>query len=336
MNLGNLSDEALFGQVEALSRTERFTLVDLLIHLGELDMRTACQRKGYASVFAYLTCHLGYSESDAMRRVRTARAARKYPSVLRLIANGELHLVGVSMLQPLLTSANHEILLRKAARRSTRQIERMVAELSPAAAEPRDRIRALPASVVPAPPAPSSDSNPATQSQAVLTSSAQEPVWITELEPVPAPPSQAPPRRVLFTFTAAEEVHGWFEAARDLLRHRFPSGAMEEIIGEALKTLVERERVGHAHQRKGASKPSESRHIPKHIEDEVWRRDGGRCAYLGAEGTRCGETAWLELDHIVPWALGGRSDDPANIRMLCRAHNQSEALRIFGASGGRP
>ena len=64
--------------------------------------------------------------------------------------------------------------------------------------------------------------------------------------------------------------------------------------------------------------------------DIVWRRDGGRCAYLGPDGHRCGETAWLELDHIIPWARGGRSDEPGNIRLLCRAHNQSEAARLFG------
>ena len=59
MELQNLSDDALFGRVEALARTERFTMVDLLIHLGELDSRIACQKKGYSSVFAYLTRHLG-------------------------------------------------------------------------------------------------------------------------------------------------------------------------------------------------------------------------------------------------------------------------------------
>ena len=75
-----------------------------------------------------------------------------------------------------------------------------------------------------------------------------------------------------------------------------------------------------------------TRHIPKWVEDLVWRRDGGRCAYLGPQGHRCGETAWLELDHIVPWARGGRSDEPGNIRLLCRAHNQSEAARLFGAA----
>lgn len=103
---------------------------------------------------------------------------------------------------------------------------------------------------------------------------------------------------------------------------------MEEVIGEALRRFVEETRPGAGlDHRKTAS---ETRRVPKWVEDHVWRRDNGRCAFVGADGLRCGETAWLELDHVTPWALGGRSDDPINIRLLCRAHNQAEAKRVFG------
>ena len=104
---------------------------------------------------------------------------------------------------------------------------------------------------------------------------------------------------------------------------------MEEVIGEALKRLVEDERPGCEAPRRARPTASGSRHIPKWVEDHVWRRDSGRCAFVGADGLRCGETAWLELDHVTPWALGGRSDEPDNIRLLCRAHNQAEARRVF-------
>lgn len=328
MELAGLTDDALFGRVESLVRTERFSMVDLLVHLGELDSRPACQNKGYSSVFAYLTRHLGYAECDAMRRVRAARAARKYPSILRMLANGELHLVGVSLIQPHLTSENYEGLLRKAARRTTREIERMVADMSPAATVPRDRIRALPP-----PPPPVALAEPAPLACGPASNSPiSEPVVLLQLDSLPsaaAPPTQE--RRVVFTFAANEEVRAWFDAARDLLRHRFPSGAMEDVIGEALRRFVTQEIPRKSRRRR---KPPRGvgarRRIPKHVEVEVWRRDGGRCAFVGSEGIRCGATAWLELDHIVPWALGGRSDDPANVRLLCRAHNQSEARRVFG------
>ncbi|MGE0172274.1 MAG: hypothetical protein AB7T49_05800 [Oligoflexales bacterium] len=32
----------------------------------------------------------------------------------------------------------------------------------------------------------------------------------------------------------------------------------------------------------------------------------------------------------MPFALGGRSDDPTNVRLLCRAHNRLHAEHAFG------
>jgi hypothetical protein len=61
----------------------------------------------------------------------------------------------------------------------------------------------------------------------------------------------------------------------------------------------------------------------------VWERDGGRCAFVSADGHRCEATSRLEFDHIQPLALGGETK-PENLRLLCRAHNQFEAERVLG------
>lgn len=326
MDLSGLSDDELLGKVQALAETERFALIDLLVHLGELDERDACQRHGYASVFAYLTRRLGYSESDAIRRVRVARAARRFPSILRLLARGRLHLVGVSMLQPYLNSENHGRILGQACGKSQREIERMAAGLQAAAPEPRDRIRALPAPTA-----------IAEAKRAAPSVNGGNP--LLDLAPPATVPGQCTPSagqgRRVFTFAASDKVHDWFLQARDLLRHKFPEGRMEHIFGEALRRLVEQENPARSRRapRTPAPLPDAARHIPLWVQDEVWRRDGGRCAYAGPLGAACGERGWLEFDHITPWAMGGRSDDPANIRLLCRAHNQMEGRRIFGARG---
>ena len=54
-----------------------------------------------------------------------------------------------------------------------------------------------------------------------------------------------------------------------------------------------------------------------------------RCAFVGTDGRICGERRFLELDHKRPRALGG-SDEPSNLRWLCRAHNLFEAERLLG------
>jgi 5-methylcytosine-specific restriction endonuclease McrA len=60
----------------------------------------------------------------------------------------------------------------------------------------------------------------------------------------------------------------------------------------------------------------------------VWKRDGGRCAFVGADG-RCTERGLLELHHLVPFAEGGPTTS-ANLQLRCRAHNAYEAQQYFG------
>ena len=69
--------------------------------------------------------------------------------------------------------------------------------------------------------------------------------------------------------------------------------------------------------------------IPVAARDEVYARDGGRCAFIGTDGRRCGSGWDLEIDHVVPVAMGG-DDSPGNLRLLCRAHNLLEAERALG------
>jgi hypothetical protein len=62
---------------------------------------------------------------------------------------------------------------------------------------------------------------------------------------------------------------------------------------------------------------------------EVAERDGLGCTFVNASGERCGERAFLELDHRKAKGEGGGSE-PDNVRMLCRSHNQLEAERVYG------
>ena len=65
-----------------------------------------------------------------------------------------------------------------------------------------------------------------------------------------------------------------------------------------------------------------SRYIPAPVRREVWRRDGGCCSFVDPHsGRRCGSRFLLELDHIVPFALGG-SAEPGNLRLRCFAHHR--------------
>jgi hypothetical protein len=72
-----------------------------------------------------------------------------------------------------------------------------------------------------------------------------------------------------------------------------------------------------------------SRYIPAKLRDEVLNRDGHCCTYVAADGTRCQARKHLELDHILPFALGGRTE-LENLRTTCRAHNFMYARQCYG------
>jgi hypothetical protein len=55
---------------------------------------------------------------------------------------------------------------------------------------------------------------------------------------------------------------------------------------------------------------------------QVWLRDRGKCS-------NCGTTRFLEVDHILPRALGG-DDKLENLRLLCRSCNQRAAINTLG------
>ena len=71
------------------------------------------------------------------------------------------------------------------------------------------------------------------------------------------------------------------------------------------------------------AKPRASgRAIPAAVKRQVWQRDGGRCSYVDREtGRRCNSRHLIEIDHILPYALGGGAD-PGNLRLRCRAHHR--------------
>jgi len=162
------------------------------------------------------------------------------------------------------------------------------------------------------------------------------------------------PGRMHVGFTCDEEVVRLLERAREILRHKHPAGRLEDVVKEIagaflaqsdpdakmsrVRTDSAREVRSAARRRPRAERAGRSaasasvaatRRVPIGIRAQVWARDSGRCSFAASDGRRCPATARLEFDHIVPWALGGRSDSPANLRLLCRAHNLLAGRSLF-------
>ena len=72
-----------------------------------------------------------------------------------------------------------------------------------------------------------------------------------------------------------------------------------------------------------------SRAIPSELKRHIWKRDGGQCSYIHPETKRrCSSKHLLQIDHIKPFSLGGKSE-LNNLRLLCAGHNQFRNERTF-------
>ena len=140
------------------------------------------------------------------------------------------------------------------------------------------------------------------------------------------------PERYKVQFTVSRDTHDKLRRAQDLLRHQIPNAEPAVIFDRALTVLIEQlERTKlavAARPREAKLSATQSRHIPAAVKRAVWKRDDGRCTFVGSEG-RCTETGFLEFHHVVPHAAEGETST-SNLELRCRAHNAYEAERYFG------
>jgi hypothetical protein len=177
-----LSDHDLLDRIAALAGREREASAELVAHLAALEARPSLYAaRGHGSLFSYCTQALRLSEDAACNRIDAARAARRFPMVLDLLASGALSLTTVRMLRPHLTEENHVAVLAKASGRSRPDVLELIATLAPRPDTPSS-VRKLPTTMaLVAPPA------------AVATSPVAAATVVQSPPPILTPPPTARP-----------------------------------------------------------------------------------------------------------------------------------------------
>ena len=127
----HMSDGELLADVKRLAAEEQRATAALVACLAELDARRLYLGEGCASLFTYCTQILHLSEHAAYGRIEAARAARRFPVILDLLASGTVTLTAVNLLAPHLTTDNHRDTLEAARYKSKREVEHLVAALRP-------------------------------------------------------------------------------------------------------------------------------------------------------------------------------------------------------------
>lgn len=391
--VSRLPEAALLEEFTVTLARDRGTTVDLLIQMGEIETRRLYIPRACPDMYTYCTSVLHMSESTASRRIRAARAARKFPVILPMVAEGALHLSAVSLLAPHLNRGNAAALLVEARFKRKAEVELIVARRFPRldvpkavhpvlpsnpGASPTAQVIAniaaqlSPVTVVPSTlqessvsmePLRAADESNAVHRvvaqvidaaiamngleavpQAVLTSIATAVATTivnaaTSVGPDPAQPGESPARvtprsagRFAWQLTADQSMQDLLQEARELIGHAGPRD-LAEVLKRGLELLVQTLRKSkYAETAKPRAQRAEAtgRHVPAAIRRAVAERDGHQCTFEGPDGRRCSERSDLELDHIIPFARGGKTIVD-NLRWLCGRHNQHEAERVFGS-----
>ena len=340
----SIAEDALLSRLAELTRDSRRVEADLVAHIAEVDARRLYAREAAPSMFAYATERLHLSEAEAYLRIAAARASREHPLLLEMLGDGRLHLSAIALLAPHLTLENRDDVLRRASHRSKRQVEELVAELSPRP-DVKAWIRKVPeGAILTATPSEHED----TGDEPLRPSQPKPPI---ELRPdgvddreAAAPPPARPrpeaasvqacrieplsPARYRVQFTASASLREKLERRQALMRSSVPDGDLaaivEAAVTEKLKRLEAKRFAQTATPRKtlagSDTRATAGRHIPAAVRRAVRERDGDRCRFVDAEGRRCTERDRLEFHHRHPYGYGGGCE-PGNIALLCRAHN---------------
>lgn len=242
MDISTLTNEEVWRRFLELAAEERVVIADLVECLAEVDGRTLVRERNWPSLFEYCVFSLHWSESAAYRRIRAARAVKRYPIILEMLRDGRLHLEGIEILHAFIEDADFASLLLKAVGLTTKRIESLVADRrrDPSV---RDSMRFVGIS-----PSPVEASEPPAALDFPTSGPSEAPSPPVDAPPSPvvvcAPPPPASSKLVRIGFTADESLHRMVLHAQQLMRHKYPNGSLEGIFRDALRLLIEKKDLG--------------------------------------------------------------------------------------------
>jgi hypothetical protein len=329
----------LSSRLADLLRREHLALADFLVALADFDQRRCWAALGYSGLFDYLHRHLGLSRATAFYRKTAADLLRRFPEIVEPLKDERLCITSVVELAKVITPENRGAVLPRFFHRSKREAMAVAAEICPKETVP---LRAVVTEVKPPSgtlaPAPTAQPPPVADSR----SAAVQPVELPAQPVVPPPSARPRPESIPLTadmrrlhVTVSKGFLAKVESARSALSHSRPGASLEDVLEVGLDLILARETKKRALVAKPRpappipTAPANPRHIPAHVRRAVWDRDGGRCSWPLDSGGVCGSTLRLQLDHVVPVALGGVSAVD-NLRVTCAFHNDLAARQAFG------
>ncbi len=301
ISLKSLSDKELTVRLRQLVRKELDLTLSILPHLAEVERRGLYLEKAYSTLSEYCICELGYGESSAWRRVRAARVIQEIPDVYDLMKQDRLSFSAVLQIANVLNPDNKKRLLPRVEGKSKSEIDKIIAEFQPPLVIPdqaRPRLVKKTVTVQRATGPELGQISLHSEGKFAPTVKKSTPEIEVELE-----------KMFEIQFAADEELMELIRWMKSHLSHKFPKGAsFLEIFKYAIKNLKAREDLAEQEMPRKSIIKTGTRQIPKAIKQKVWKRDKGKCVFVGSNGKRCNSDYSLQFDHYpIPYARGGPS-----------------------------
>lgn len=318
-------------ELRGLIVRERKITTDILKLINLAFERKTYLERGYPSMFEWLTKSFGYSESAAQRRIQAARMLKAVPQASELIESGVVNITTVAKAESFvraqqkisgqLSNNQKEEVIAKICNKSGKEAEKELVNLFP------DVVMQKPEVIQPV----------AKDLSRVSLNLNDE--TLADLKRAQELLSHAMPNASLAEVVAY--VAKQFLAKKDPLRKAKEAKVKNQekgnIKSESSKLKVE---TGELRGESGIANPfnltstaaaSKQRvRISLPVKKGVIQKAHGQCEYIDPiTNKRCQSRFQLELDHILPRALGG-NDEPKNLRCLCRVHNQQQTRKKLG------
>ncbi len=349
MTVSQINDELL-----KLVKNERKLTHEILRFIADFYKFQGYLKLGYSSIVQYLTKHLGYSDDQAYRRWKAAKLLLQVPEVGDQISNGFLNLSQVALAQKSFEVAAKEskqevslklkhTVLADLAKKSNFESQKILAEQMGIKPKTEDRIK------------PQSNQTVRLEVQlsitqfekfnrikSILSHKFPEQKAGDILEAVfdvfllkkqgKSPEIQSKGRELKLAPTLMESSVISQPNPENNLESNLDNNPVMNREAEITQSFLEARMTSISGVKKRADGNGKgngkgkhiSRYVPVAVKQTIFARAKFQCEFRDSEGRRCESDYQLELDHVCPVALGGRSE-VGNLRLLCKSHNRVAA-----------
>jgi len=319
-----MTTESLHIKLSELVKSERKITHEILLCIQQIDQTRAYAELGYPSLFEYLVKEQKYSEGAAQRRISAARLLKELPEIEKKVQEGNLNLTQLSKL----ASATNQDQKATGKKVSTEQKRELLEQM---------------------------ENKTGFETEQLLNQN---------FECNLKPKKEITPRKQAYELhlKLTPEQYEKLKKAQSLLSHVVHDGGFAEIIEVLCDKLIQKKegkaliKSSPRREKESENKPTAATAvkltennqgprdklrstaatavqnpkrrtaIPISLQRLIYQRAQACCEYVSTSGHRCRSRYQIQLDHILPVAEGG-GNEAGNLRVLCRAHNLSEARR---------